>query len=187
MPRDGMANSITKRLVESNLIGIFAWNREETITEANEAFLRMVKYDREDVASGRLRLRNLSPPEWYDRDERALSQLKATGVFKPYEKEFFRKDGGRVPVLISGALSEDSEDGGLAFILELSEQQDEEPQIWERDMKLQQMLDFTPHHLAIYGNSKERIFANRTLLNYFGLRLEEWQNRDAQTRFHPDD
>lgn len=182
-----MANSITKRLVESNVVGIFAWSHEETITGANEAFLRMVKYDQQDIASGRLCLRDLSPPEWCDRDERAFSQLKATGVFKPYEKEFFRKDGGRVPVLISGALSEDSEDGGLAFILELSEQQEEEPQIWERDMKLQQMLDFTPHHLAIYGNSKERIFANRTLLNYFGLRLEEWQNRDAQTRFHPDD
>src|ERR1700761_4511892 len=134
MPRDGMANSITKRLVESNLIGIFAWNREETITEANEAFLRMVKYDREDLASGRLQLRNLSPPEWCDRDEQALSELKASGVFKPYEKEFLRKDGGRVPVLFSGAFSGDSESGGVAFILDLSEQKKEEPRIWDRDM-----------------------------------------------------
>lgn len=182
-----MANSITKCLVESNIVGIFAWSREETITDANEVFLRIVKYDREDLASGRLRLRDLTPPEWYDRDERALSELKANGVFKPYEKEFFRKDGRRVPVLFGGAFSEDSENEGVAFILDLSEQKHEEQKIWERDMKLQQMLDFTPHHLAIYGISRERIFANRTLLNYFGLRLEEWQSRDPQTRFHPDD
>jgi PAS domain S-box-containing protein len=182
-----MSNSIAERLLETNLIGIFSWICEGAITEANEAFLRMVQYDREDLASGRLRLRDLSPPEWGDRDEQAVSELKARGIFKPYEKEFLRKDGRRVPVLFGGAFSEDGESGGVAFIIDLSEQKNEEQNIWEGDMKLQQMLDFTPHHLAIYGNGRERIFANRTLLNYFGLRLEEWQSRDPQTRFHPDD
>jgi len=59
---------------------------------------------------------------------------------------------------------------------------------WRRlEMEVQQILDFTPQHVAVLGPRQERIFASPALLNYFGLRLEEWQSRDTQTRVHPDD
>jgi PAS domain-containing protein len=54
-------------------MGIFIWNLEGKIHEANEAFLHMVEYDREDLLSGRLRWADLTPAEWRDRDERALA------------------------------------------------------------------------------------------------------------------
>jgi PAS domain S-box-containing protein len=57
----------------------------------------------------------------------------------------------------------------------------------KQEMELQQILDFTPQHVAVIGPGQKRIFANRALLNYFGLRLEEWQSRGTQTRVHPDD
>ena len=95
-----------RRLVEANVVGIVMWNLEGAITGANEAFLRMVQYDREDLASGRVRWTDLTPAEWRDRDERAVADLKATGIFQPFEKEYFRKDGSRVPVLLGGALFE---------------------------------------------------------------------------------
>jgi PAS domain S-box-containing protein len=178
---------IARRLAEANVVGIFMWNLEGAITGANEAFLRMVKYDREDLASGRVRWTDLTPAEWCDRDERAVTELKASGVFQPYEKEYFRKDGSRVPILLGGALSEDSGNEGVAFVLDLSEQKRAEQEIREQEMKLQQILDFTPQQVAVIGPREEPIFANRALLDYFGLRLEEWQSEDAQTRFHPDD
>jgi PAS domain S-box-containing protein len=59
--------------------------------------------------------------------------------------------------------------------------------IREQERELQQILDFTPQQVAVIGPREEPIFANRALLDYFGLRLEEWQSEDAQTRFHPDD
>jgi PAS domain S-box-containing protein len=62
-----------------------------------------------------------------------------------------------------------------------------EETIREREMELQQILDYTPQLVAVIGPREEPIFANRALLDYFGLRLEEWQSEDAQTRFHPDD
>ena len=95
-----------RRLVEANVVGIVMWNLEGAITGANEAFLRMVQYDREDLASGRVRWTDLTPAEWRGQDERAIADLKATGIFQPFEKEYFRKDGSRVPVLLGGALFE---------------------------------------------------------------------------------
>jgi PAS domain S-box-containing protein len=111
-----------RRLVEANVVGIAMWNLEGVITDANDAFLRMVQYDREDVASGRVRWTDLTPAEWRGPDGQALASLKATGIFQPFEKEYFRKDGSRVPVLLGGALFEGSGNEGLAFVLDLSEQ-----------------------------------------------------------------
>lgn len=111
-----------RRLVEANVVGIVMWNLEGAITDANEAFLRMVRYDREDLASGRVRWTDLTPPEWRERDGLALADLEATGIFQPFEKEYFRKDGSRVPVLLGGAFFEGSEREGVAFIADLTDE-----------------------------------------------------------------
>jgi PAS domain S-box-containing protein len=111
-----------RRLVEANVVGIVLWNLEGVITGANDAFLRIVQYDREDLASGGLRWTQLTPAEWRAHDEQALADLKATGIFQPIEKEYFRKDGSRVPVLLGGALFEGRGNDGVAFVLDLSDQ-----------------------------------------------------------------
>jgi PAS domain S-box-containing protein len=111
-----------RRLVDANVVGIVLWNLEGAITAANDAFLRMVQYDREDLASGRVRWTDLTPAEWSGHDERAIADLKTTGIFQPFEKEYFRKDGSRVPVLLGGALFEESRNEGVAFVLDLTEQ-----------------------------------------------------------------
>jgi len=118
-----------RRLVEANVVGIVMWNLEGAITGANDAFLRMVGYEREDLASGRVRWTDLTPPEWRHQDERASADLKANGVFQPCEKQYFRKNGSRVPILIGGAFFEDSGSEGVAFVLDLSEQKRAEDQL----------------------------------------------------------
>ena len=110
-----------RRLVDANILGICIWNLEGAIVEANEAFLHMMQYDREDVVSDRLRWTDLTPAKWRERDERAVAELRSTGTFQPFEKEYFRKDGSRVPVLIGGALFEQSRNEGVAFVLDLTE------------------------------------------------------------------
>jgi PAS domain S-box-containing protein len=110
-----------RRLVDANVVGIVMWDLEGAITGANDAFLRMVQYDRDDLASGRLRWTDLTPAEWRDQDERAVADLVATGVCPPFEKDYVRKDGSRVTVLLGGALFEGSGHEGVAFILDLSD------------------------------------------------------------------
>jgi PAS domain S-box-containing protein len=111
-----------RRLVDANIMGIVIWNLAGEIIEANEAFLRMVGYSRADLLSGRVRWTELTPAEWRERDEQAVAEMATTGIFQPLEKEYFRKDGGRVPVMIGGATFEGSNDGGVAFVLDLSKQ-----------------------------------------------------------------
>jgi PAS domain S-box-containing protein len=111
-----------RRLVDANIIGIMIWDLQGQILEANDAFLRIVGYDREDVLSRRVHWTDLTPPEWRDRDEQILvPELRITGTLQPFEKEFYRKDGSRVPVLIGLATFEDDVSQGVAFVLDLTE------------------------------------------------------------------
>jgi PAS domain S-box-containing protein len=125
-----------RRLVEANVVGIVMWNLEGTVTGANEAFLHMVQYDREDIASGRVRWTELTPVEWRDRDARAITELKTTGIFQTFEKEYFRKDGSRVPVLLGGALFEGNGNDGVAFVLDLTEQKRAQEKLQETQQSL---------------------------------------------------
>jgi len=122
-----------RRLVESNIIGIFIFDHVPDILDANEAFLKTLGYDRDDLAAGRLRWADLTPPEWQERTDRARGELKATRVVKPFEKAFFHKDGSRVPVLTGGALFDDEQEQGVAFVLDLSERKRAETEARENE------------------------------------------------------
>jgi len=111
-----------RRLVDANIIGIFIWDLRGRILEANDAFLTMVGYEREELLSGPVGWADMTPPEWRERDlQQHVPEIKGTGALQPYEKEFFRKDGSRVPVLIGAATFEDGGQQGVAFVLDLTE------------------------------------------------------------------
>jgi PAS domain S-box-containing protein len=109
-----------RRLVEANIIGIIVWDFEGRIVEANDAFLRIIGYDREDLASGRLRWMALTAPEWHERTLRGLDEMRATGTIQAYEKEYLRKDGSRVPVLLGAAFFDEAANQGVTFVLDLT-------------------------------------------------------------------
>jgi PAS domain S-box-containing protein len=110
-----------RRLVDANIIGIFIWDFEGRILEANDAFLHMVGYDREDLVASSISWTDLTPPEWRDADARLVDELKISWRLPPFEKEYFRKDGSRVPVLIGVAAFEEGVNQGVAFVLDLTE------------------------------------------------------------------
>src|SRR5258707_2212122 len=128
-----------RRVVDSNLIGIFIWDFDGRILEANDEFLRMVSYDREDLAWGRIRWADLTPPDWRDRNNARIEQQKSSGRFKPFEKEYTRKDGSRVPVLIGGATFEEGGNQGVAFVLDLSERKRVEAEARESERRYREV------------------------------------------------
>jgi PAS domain S-box-containing protein len=128
-----------RRLVDSNIIGVIIWELEGRILEANDAFLRIVGYDREDLAAGRLHRRMLTPPEWHEIDERNVADMKRIGTIAPFEKEYVRKDGSRVPVLVGGAMFEESRHG-VGFALDLTERNRAEAEARESERRYRDAL-----------------------------------------------
>jgi PAS domain S-box-containing protein len=124
-------------LVDANIIGIFFWDLEGPILGANDAFLRIVGYDRDDVTAGRLHWTELTPSEWRNHHERVWTpDLKMTGRVQPYEKEYFRKDGSRVPVLVGSTSFDETRKQGVAFVLDLSERKRAEEALRAVQMQL---------------------------------------------------
>jgi len=177
-----------RRLVEANVVGIVMWNLEGAITDANDAFLRMVQYDREDLASGRVRWMDLTPADWGDRDEKALADLKATGIFQPFEKEYFRKDGSRVPVLLGGTFFEGSGKEGVAFVLDLSEQKRA-----ERALRRSEAFLAESQHLSQIGSFSWRVATDEITWSEQLYRIYELEIgvpvtlELIRTRVHPED
>lgn len=128
-----------RRLVDANIIGIFVWDLEGRIIDANDAFLRIVGYDRNDLIADRLRWRDLTPTEWRDADDRRVAELDATGTAHPYEKEYLQKSGGRVPVLVGAATLGEPHEQGVAFVIDLTERKRAEEEMRESERRYTEM------------------------------------------------
>ncbi|MDQ1921403.1 bifunctional diguanylate cyclase/phosphodiesterase [Massilia pseudoviolaceinigra] len=139
-----------RRLVDANIIGIFIGDLSGRISEANDAFLKLSGYSREDVLAGRLRWTDMTPPQYDTADEHALEELKTTGRCTPYEKEYMRKDGRLVPVLVASALFEGVREEGVSFVLDLTERR-------LADERIHHMAD----HDALTGLPKRTLLQDR--------------------------
>src|SRR5258705_5656713 len=130
-----------RRLVDSNIIGILIWDLEGRILEANDEFLRMVGYDREDLFAGNARWTDLTPSDWRDRNTARIEieRQKSGGRFEPFEKEYTRKDGTHVPVLIGGAAFEEGGNQGVAFVLDLTERKRAEAEARESERRYREV------------------------------------------------
>ncbi len=118
-----------RRLLEGGIIGIAVAN-EQTITEANDTFLALSGYSRRDLEEGNINWRVLTAPEYADRDKQAWSELIEGGAFKPFEKEFVRKDGSRVPVLVGGSILQPPPNVEVVkFFLDLTDRKQAEEQL----------------------------------------------------------
>ena len=118
-PGPRLGEAAVARLFESGIMGILICDLVGNIKEANDSFLQTFGYTRADLSSGQVRWGEMTPAEFRHLDEDAIAQLRQRGVTRPWEKEYFHKDGSRIPILVGVAMLSDSE--CIAFVLDISE------------------------------------------------------------------
>jgi len=113
------AEARLKRVLETEAVGIIFFDYSGTVIEANDVFLRMVGYAREEIATGTITWRTFTPPEWVAASEQQMKKFAKTGRIGPYEKEYFLKDGSRKWMLFAGR---DLRDGSIAeYCIDISD------------------------------------------------------------------
>ena len=118
-----------RQLADSNVLGIISWDTTGTISEANDAFLGMSGYTREELQAGQIHWRRMTPPEFRTADERALEEIATMGHCTPFEKEYFHKDGHRVAVMVGAAALDGMTDRGVCYVVDISPQKQAEAKV----------------------------------------------------------
>ena len=117
------ANASLRRIADSGMVGVYFWSQDGKIFEANERFLGMLGYSRADLDRGTLGWRELTPPDQQSATDASLATVQRDGVVAPFEKDYLRKDGTRVRVLVAGATLASDHSRGITLVLDVSEQQ----------------------------------------------------------------
>lgn len=123
-----------RRLQDSGVIGVVFWTRDGRVVDANDAFLSMLGYTRQQLNAGELSWKAMTPPELTELDARAFAEMEITGICTPYEKVFVAQNGEHVPILIGNAFWEGSTDSGVSWIVDISARRHAEA---ERDSLLE--------------------------------------------------
>ena len=165
-----------QHLLDTGIIGILYWNIAGGITDANDTFLELLGYTREDLISGQIDWVAMTPPELRYRDIQPIADLYATGRHLPFEKEYVRKDGSRVPVLVASAFNEGSQSDGVGFVVDIRAQKQAEQQAQERSRDIITIFEsMTDAFLALdsewrvtYTNGEAERLLHRTRDELFG-------------------
>ncbi|MDZ8222421.1 PAS domain S-box protein [Nostoc sp. ChiVER01] len=172
--------------VDSNVIGILFGDVYGGIQQANDEFLRMIGYTREDLLEGRLSWSNITPPEYLYLDERGVAEAKGNtnAICTPYEKEYIRKDGSRIPVLVGYVLLGENRDESVAFILDLSDRKQAEAE----QQKLVSLVENSSDFIGIGTLDGQLLYINDAGQKLVGLSsFDEVRQKAILDYFMPKD
>jgi PAS domain S-box-containing protein len=171
--------------LEIETVGVIYLDQEGQIIDANDAFLAMGGYSRDDLEAGRLTWQGLTPPEWMEASERAIAELRATGRTTPYEKEYFRKDGSCWWALFA---AKRLPDGTIfEFVLDLTARREAEERLQESEERFRSLVESWAQ--AVWETDAEgRVITDSpSWRTYTGQSLEEWLGTGWANAIHPDD
>ncbi|MEG4999943.1 PAS domain S-box protein [Microcoleus sp. B4-D4] len=169
-----------RSVVESNMIGIGFWDADGEITEANDALLEMIGYTREELVSGQIRWLDITPAEYAEIDRAAVAQVAAAGSCEPYEKEFIRSDGTRLPILIGAGNLEGFTDKGSFFVLDITDRKQAQNQLQENEIRIRRQLaeldlvyNTTPVGISFVDTNLRYIRINKCLAQINGRSITD--------------
>lgn len=137
-----------RRLIHSNIVGIIVVDLKGTITEANDAFLDLLGYERESLP---LAASQVNSGKWLEHDRQLIGQLLVNRSIPPWEKEFLCQDGHRVSVLIGVALLEQNSNECICFVLDITERKQAEEMLKAEDRLLKNLLDLHERERQLFA------------------------------------
>jgi PAS domain S-box-containing protein len=179
-----------QRFVESNVIGIVIADATRII-EANDVFLDILDYSREELVAGNLNWMTMTPAEHLPRDIRAIEELKTLGACSPFEKDMIRKDGSHVPILIGASVLNPAPLEWMCFVLDLSELKQVERELREARDDLEHRVEIRTYELvktlsSLQTEVKVRKEAEEKMRELSGrlLRLQDDERRKIARELH---
>jgi PAS domain S-box-containing protein len=180
------AHSRLKHFFDSDLIGIVIADVSGRLIETNDYYLNMIGFSRADYEAGMVDWRKITPPEWLYVDEQAIRELREKGKCTPYEKEYIRKDGSRIVILITDALLPGPDEHIVGFILDITERKQAEKALQESELKYRELIENSPDAIVIYSKG-EIILANKESLRLMSVdNAEELLGKQVLQFVHPD-
>jgi PAS domain S-box-containing protein len=176
-----------RKLYESDLIGIGFPDPLGGINDGNDELLRIVGYSRDDIKAGLVRWDRMTPPEYRELDALHLTELAEPGSCTPYEKEYIRKDGARVPILCGYARVAGSSNESIGFILDLTSRKEAEEALREREQRFRDLAESLP--LLVWESNPlgRRIYNNERFIEYAGSQAENLLGDSWQRLVHAED
>ncbi|TCZ54287.1 PAS domain-containing protein [Roseicella aquatilis] len=147
-----------RAMLQANPIGVLRGDVHGRILEANDALLRIAGRSRAELETGSLRWDSLTPPEWLPADAAAIAEARERGVCRPYEKEYLRPDGSRVPILVGYALLGEAREESVAFILDLTDRKRAETALLADKAALERAVAERTAELAAHERELRRIY-----------------------------
>jgi len=148
-----------RRLVDSKLFGVVITN-EERVLDANQVYLDIIGYSAAELHAGKILRANLTPAEFKPLDVRGLQELFTTGSAMPYEKEYQRRDGTRVPVLIGSTTLTEEPLTWIGFVVDLTEQRRTQWALRENEEQFRALTKASPVFLFTMQPSGECTYAS---------------------------
>ncbi len=161
------------RLIDSNVQGVMFWNDRGQIIQANDGFLRIVGYTRHDLESGGMDWSKMTPPQYAAVDRRSLAELAATGTCASVEKEYIRKDGSRVSVLVGAAAFEDDASEGVCFVIDRTENRQAADALRQNQAQLQTIIENISEAVVVSDLNGQLLHFNPAALEMLGYATME--------------
>jgi PAS domain S-box-containing protein len=162
-----------RTIFDYNFFGVAYGDIDGKVTGGNDEYLRIIGYSREDLASLSLYCHEITPPEYSSLDAEKLAEVSKRGACTPYEKEYIRPDGTRVPVVLGYGLVAPGRREMVGFVLDLSPVKAAEKSLRISEERLKTLFESNIIGLSIGDISGAIKESNEEYLRIIGYKKED--------------
>lgn len=180
------SEELFRSIFESNVAALAIWDAQGNLLDANKNFSNLIGCTRGEIESGKVRWDAATPPELRQRDYDAIKELQTGKEIEPYEKEFIRRDGSRVPVIIGGTILPGTPNIGVAFAVDITKRKQAEKELAHQRELLQQIVDGIPVLLVQWDPRLKSFALNRHAQSVLGWTDSDANEGDFMSKVYPD-